>query len=309
MILTIGTTPALQRTMFFEHLTIDEVNRATRTYDSAAGKGVNVARVAHVLGAEVLATGFQGGNTGQFCKTYMDREGVRHDFVETAAATRICITVIDQHAGTTTELVEESPKATPSEVDALLEKIKSHLPATKVMMISGTLAPGVPEDFCARCVAMANVVGARTILDAKGTPMKLALPHHPTLVKPNRSELESTLGHRIENDGQLLDAMRELHRLGAEWVLISAGRNQSLLTNGTEVWTITPPTLEAVNPIGSGDSLAAGIGVGLLRGQTMLEAMKLGFAAGCANVLTAYAAHVDPEDVQRLLPMIQLSKL
>ena len=46
MIVCLGTTPALARTMEFDGLAVDAVNRATRVYEYAAGKAVNAARAA-----------------------------------------------------------------------------------------------------------------------------------------------------------------------------------------------------------------------------------------------------------------------
>ena len=125
MILTLGTTPAVQRTMVFKHFALDEVNRAAHVHDHAAGKAVNAARVIRALGEEVIALGFQGGDTGQFCRRELDSIGVRHEFIEVTSATRTCITLIDESNTSTTELVEETARVEPSQVSAsfaLLEK-------------------------------------------------------------------------------------------------------------------------------------------------------------------------------------------
>src|SRR5687768_442813 len=108
MILCLGTTPTVQRTMMFDRLVPDAVNRAARVYENASGKSVNVARVARVLGADVAAVGFAGGVRGEYLRRGMDEDGVRHDFVTVPAQTRLCTTVIDLAGGHVTELVEES---------------------------------------------------------------------------------------------------------------------------------------------------------------------------------------------------------
>ena len=50
MILCIGTTPTVQRTMVFDRLTVDEVNRATEVTEYSSGKAINVARVLTQIG-------------------------------------------------------------------------------------------------------------------------------------------------------------------------------------------------------------------------------------------------------------------
>ena len=114
MILTLSTTPALQRTMTFANLSIDAVNRATNVREFASGKGINVARVVHTLTHACVATGFLGGDRGAFCRRDMDACGIKHDFVTVAANTRMCITLVDEQKRTATELIEEASPVTSS---------------------------------------------------------------------------------------------------------------------------------------------------------------------------------------------------
>src|SRR5262245_12382149 len=94
--------------MVFPKLQVDAVNRATRTLDGAAGKSINVAKVLESLGEHPVATGFLGGDRGEHLKALLEAAGIESDFVSVAPRTRLCITVIDESAGTQTELVEES---------------------------------------------------------------------------------------------------------------------------------------------------------------------------------------------------------
>ena len=80
-ILCLGTTPAVQRVMIFRKLALDAVNRATTTLDGAAGKSVNVAKVLKVLGEQPIATGFLGGDRGEFLRTALAERGIESDFV------------------------------------------------------------------------------------------------------------------------------------------------------------------------------------------------------------------------------------
>ena len=109
MILCIGTTPAAQRVMVFRRLTLDAVNRAVTTLDAAGGKSVNVAKVLKALGEQTLAVGFLGGDRGDDLRTLLAAQGIELDFVTVPTRTRQCITLLDQSAGTHTELVEDGP--------------------------------------------------------------------------------------------------------------------------------------------------------------------------------------------------------
>src|SRR4051812_32842861 len=156
MIICLGTTPTVQRTMTFEHLVLDSVNRATHVHEYASGKSVNAARVLHTLGDDVLATGFLGGDSGKVFRDDLDQSGIKHEFVSVTASTRLCITVIDRLSAAATELIEESKPVLPADYDALLITLADLLPRAQSLILSGTLAPGGEDDLYARAVKLAS---------------------------------------------------------------------------------------------------------------------------------------------------------
>src|SRR5208282_1639928 len=101
-ILCLGTTPAVQRVMVFRKLALDAVNRAATTLDGAAGKSINVAKVLKTLGEQPVATGFLGGDRGEFLRMALREKGIESDFVTVSTWTRQCLTMIDESAGTHT---------------------------------------------------------------------------------------------------------------------------------------------------------------------------------------------------------------
>jgi len=309
MILCIGTTPAAQRVMVFPDLTLDAVNRAVTTLDGAAGKSINVAKVLRSLGEQPVAVGFLGGDRGQQVRAALQSAGVEHEFINVAPQTRQCITVIDRSAGTHTELVEESRPVTPPDYDQLLAIIRRRIHTARVVVMSGTITPGGPVDFYFRCTEWAREAGALPILDAQGPPLLEALKAGPALVKPNRPELAATVGQEIINEAALKSAMRTLCERGAGSVVVTAGKDPALAFDGRSFWRINSPRIQAVNPIGSGDSFTAGLVARLMRGDDLGEACRWGAAAGAANALTLQAGEVRPGDVQRLVKEVSVEHI
>jgi len=307
MILCLGTTPALQRVMMFGDFTLDEVNRASRTLDGAAGKSINVAKTLKVLGVEPLAVGFLGGDRGGFIRQTLDGAGVAHEFLEVSARTRECVTILDEHAGTTTELVEESGLVTLEEFRGLQEVVRRRLVESRAVVLSGTLAPGVPETFYRDSVAWARERHLPVVLDAKGAPLTLALEAGPDVVKPNRAELASTVGRPLSTMEEVRDAMVELGKRGARGVVVTEGEGAVLAWDGRQGWRIQPPTIPAVNPIGSGDAFTAGLTWRMLEGDSLGEASRWGAACGTANALTLMAGEVDRAEVERLAGMVRVA--
>jgi tagatose 6-phosphate kinase len=284
--------------MTFDALRAGGVNRATAVRQFASGKSTNAARVLKTLGDDVRATGFLGGDLGKFFRADLDSAGISHDFVDVSPQTRMCITLVEQSGGAT-ELIEESKPLDPRDFETLLSKIEHHAKSAGVVILSGTLPPGAPADFYARCVRGANKT-SRVILDAVGKPLIEAIKEKPFVVKPNQSEIARTLGIPIESDSQLRDAMCDLIARGATWVVCTRGTAPTLVTDGKEFWQVDTPKVKAINPIGSGDSFAAGLASGISKGLEIPRACILAVACGAANAMTADAGHVNPEDVHTL---------
>jgi 1-phosphofructokinase family hexose kinase len=217
----------------------------------------------------------------------------------------VAITAIDQSAGTATELLEEAQPLRPADYDALLKKLSTLLRDATVLVLSGRLPPGADEDFYAKCAQLAGPA-VRVIADAVGAPLLATLKHRPFVIKPNQSEIASTLGIHIDSEPALRDAMRQLARRGAQWVVATRGSRDTLVSDGESFWSIKTPGVRVISAIGSGDAFAAGLAAATVRGEPMPAALKLACACGSANAKTPYAGHLKPQDVEDLLGQIRV---
>jgi tagatose 6-phosphate kinase len=308
-ILCIGTTPAAQRVMIFRKLTPDAVNRAVTTLDGVAGKAINVAKILKVLGAHPVATGFLGGERGEILRAAMAACGIESDFVTVKAPTRQCITVIDESAGTHTELVEESRPVESADFGKFMAVVRRRITGCRAVVMSGTIASGGPATLYHDCTRLAENTGAISVVDAQGVALTEALKAKPGLVKPNRPELAATVGRELKSDTDAMRAMRELCERGAQRVIVTAGREPALAFDGTIFRRIVSPRIKAVNPIGSGDAFTAGVVWRLLRGDDLGEACRWGAAAGAANALTPLPGELNRKDVNRLAKEVRVRRI
>ena len=308
-ILCIGTTPAAQRVMVFRKLTPDAVNRAMTTLDGVAGKAINVAKILKTLGAHPIATGFLGGQRGEFLRAVMAGKKIKSDFVTVKAATRQCITVVDESAGTHTELVEESRPVTSADFKNFMAVVRRHITGCRAVVMSGTIASGGPATLYRDCVRQAENAGAISVVDAQGEALTEALKAKPGLVKPNRPELAATVGCELRSEADLKLAMRELCERGAQRVIVTAGPEPALAFDGNVFRRIITLRIKVVNPIGSGDAFTAGVVLRLLRGDDLGEACRWGAAAGAANALTPMPSELHRKEVTRLAKEVRVQKI
>lgn len=309
MILCLGTTPATQRVMVFKRLAVDAVNRAVTTLDGIAGKSINVAKVLKTLGADPLATGFLGGPRGDTIRQELARKCIQADFVAVSAATRQCITLIDESAAATTELVEESPAVEPGDFQKLAKLVERRLKDCQAIVMSGTITPGGPADFYRQCLELARSFDVLGVVDAQGPALAEALNAHPDLVKPNRQELARTLACELRTEEEVIAAMRDTQRRGAQRVVVTSGKQPTLALEGSRLWRIPSPRVRAINPIGSGDAFAAALIWRLVQADDLGEACRWGAAAGGANALTLMPGELELPELEQLAAEIVVENL
>ena len=303
-VLCLGLTPVLQRTLVFKKLEIDEVNRAGQVVESAAGKALNTARALVTLGTPAETAGFNGGETGARVEAYLKAYGVgTRTLTPMKAPTRICSTLIDQSAGTVTELVEEAPAPGRAAVKRFADENLKRAAGASMLVISGTLPPFVNDEFYVPFVKAAQEAGVPVVIDSHKTALINVLFERPLLAKLNLRELEATLGERLRSESGILRGMKDLQGMGAQNVFLTQGDKASyLLTQRGAVWHFTPPEIGAhVNPIGSGDCTTAGIVHMLLKGKGMKDAACFGLACGSANVESQTPADLDTGRVAKLV--------
>ncbi|HMP76696.1 MAG TPA: hexose kinase [Kiritimatiellia bacterium] len=299
-ILCLAISPAVQRTLFMDILRPGEVNRAKRTRISAAGKGVNVATVLARLGAPARLVGMRGGPDGEWIARELAALGVDARWTETRAPTRHCHTVVEGEGTRITELVEETATPAESEWRAFDQAVAAALTGCSWLAISGALPPGVPVARLAELGEQARAAGAKLFIDSQGAPLRAALDAKPAIVKLNVEELTATTGRPADEEADRWIAMQELRSLGAGAILVTDGARDAFLRSDAGRWRLTPPRVDVLNPIGSGDAVSAGLLVELERGAPLPDAAAFGLACGSANALTEIPALLDPATAREL---------
>ena len=286
-ILTVTLNPAVDKVYTVPGFAVDRVQRPTETRTFAGGKGVNVARVFQTLGGQVTATGFLGGRSGEYIRQSVQQEGIGAEFASIAQESRVCTVVIDPDGRTETILNETGPQITLDECDALLSRLRELLPYCNYVVLSGSAPPGVPAAIYGEIIRLAqDDFGVKAVLDVSGGALQAGVAARPFLVKPNVHEL-TALSVGGDGWGGSAQALREQYNLAL--ALVTGGSRGAVLASADGIWEASPPPIEFLSAIGSGDSLTAAFLWAWERGHGQAEALKLGVAAGAANA-TVYGS-------------------
>ena len=348
MLLTVALNPALDLTYVVAALVPGSAMRVTQVHQRTGGKAVNVARVAAAYGGLVCATGLAGGARGQAVRAALGEAGIRDEFEPIAGETRQTVTIVDSgRGGHPTELREPGPTVTADEWTRFQGRYARLAAEASVVVLSGSLPPGVPEDAYATLTSTARAAGpASVIVDAGGAALRLACAAGPDIVNPNERELlaasgdgtvagagagsGSGSGARAGRADRVLAAAESLRQLGASAVVASLGPTGSVAVTAAGRWRVRQPRL-AGNPVGAGDALVAGLALGCARaaaadrtgaGRTAADrtaadwtaadwARVLAQASGLAmaSVLSPTAGEVDPAEAARLAGQVRIRKI
>lgn len=277
--------------------------RKTRTYNEAiepGGGGINVARVLHALGANVCALFLGGGMTGRVLDDLMSRAGIERRMIAIGDDSRISLTIVEHSTGHEFRFVPEGPEISAREAESALETAAS-IPCD-YFVASGSLPPGIREDFYASLCSRVTKHGARFVLDTSGAPLKSALDSGGIfLVKPSRGEFENFAGRPLTTDELAAEAERVVAAGKVENVAITLGRDGAILVtrDGATVSPAIP--VEACSAVGAGDSFLAGMVYGFALGLVAERAFRVGLAGGAAAVLSCGSDLGRPEDLKRLV--------
>lgn len=282
---------------------IHKIRTSDERYDPGGG-GINVARVVRELGGATFAVYLAGGVTGGVLDDLLDAAVVARRRVPIRDHTRISHAVFERSTGQEYRFVPTGPLVREAEWQALLAAIEDL--DFDYLVASGSLPPGVPEDFYGTVLEFARRKEARLVLDTSGDALRAGIGRGLYLVKPSLGELESLLGQKLSDSASQEQAAQELVNSGAaELVALTLGRDGALLATSRGVLRLSAPDVVAKSAVGAGDSFVAAMTLGLAQGRSPEDAFAYGMAAGAAAVLSAGTGLCRREDVDRLYQEIK----
>lgn len=308
IITTVTLNPSLDRTIHVTGFRTGALNRVTEIRLDPGGKGINVSKVCKVLGRQTVALGFLGGAAGERLTGLLGDEQIPADFVSIGGETRTNLKIIDPGTHEETEVNEPGPNVTAEETEQLLDRVRAWLPRTKVLVLSGSVPPGTPEDIYARIILEARDQ-VQIILDAPGAALRTGIAARPYLVKPNLDEAQWLLGRSIESVDDAAVGAREIRKMGAEVAVISLGPQGAVLASRDSCFWIKAPAVPVESTVGAGDAMVAALAVSMIDGLNIREAGILAGAAAAASVLEPGTGVPSRENILRLTDRVQIESL
>lgn len=300
-ILTLTVNPALDVSTSTERLDSSHKLRCSRSRLDPGGGGVNVSRVVKRLGGQTLAIYTAGGPTGEAYRRLMEDERIPALVMPIHGSTRQNFTIDETSTGNQFRFVLEGPELSEEECGTCLELVAESIPAGGYVVASGSLPPGVPEDFYARVARLVRHQGARCVVDASGPALAEALAEGVFLIKPSLRELGAHFGAALVSERSQIEAASRLVDNGsAEYVALTLGEAGAVLVSKTGTLRLQVPPVHVLSTVGAGDSFLGAFVLRLAQERPVEDAFRAAVAAGSATAMTPATELCHRQDVERL---------
>jgi 1-phosphofructokinase family hexose kinase len=287
VIVCVAPNPSIDKLFQVERLAPGRIHRPDDFVQVAGGKGLNVARAATTLGAEVHVVALLGGHAGRWIADELTALDIPCTAVWSRGETRSCVSVADRETSSLTEFYEHGSVVNSDEWDHFVRTVREHAAEASWATVSGSLPPGAPRGGYGLLAEGANVAAdTRGLGDAR-----------PALLKLNDDEASELTGRPVDTSASTLAAAQVLREM------IGGEGHVAVVTRGADGAVLVDPegrawhgSVDAVGPypVGSGDAFLAGIVVALDRGGSWPDALRLALGAGAANAELPGAGRLDP---------------
>ena len=300
-IVTITMNPAVDKSTTVDKVFPEHKLRCTAMITEAGGGGINVTKALNKLGGDSLAVFPSGGINGKILESYLSSKHISFQTIPLDVETRENFVVSETVSHTQFRFVLPGPVLSQKEADACVDLLLNIRPRPEIVVASGSLPPGLTEDFYARLASVVRQMGAKYIVDSSGRPLQLAVQEGVYLLKPNLGELASLAGKSKLQLHEVEEAAADIIRRGqATLVVVSLGASGALLVTKEHRERIPAPTIKKLSTVGAGDSMVAGMAWMMIQGKSQREMARFGVACGSAATMNSGTQLFHTEDVYTL---------
>lgn len=310
MILTVTMNPSIDIAYQLDTFEINQVNRAKEIHKTPGGKGLNVTRVLAQLKENVCATGLVGGKNGEYLQEKLTKANIAHAFTSIQGDTRNCIAIL--HEGNQTEILESGPTISKEEYNEFITEFDSLIAQSDVVVFSGSLPKGIEKNRYYEMVERCAIRQIKTVVDCSGAALLEILhgKYKPTVIKPNLEELQQISQMKVEEDIEILKKVLDEEQFkGIEWVIVSLGKDGCFAKHYQKYYRVYIPSIQVVNPVGSGDSSVAGIASAIVHNDSDCDLLKKANTLGMLNVMEKQTSVVDLNKYNALFQKIKVEEV
>jgi tagatose 6-phosphate kinase len=302
MILCVTLNPCLDKTLTVPPWQAGDNVRGWAVREVVGGKGNNVARALARLGRSPRPVTFLGGPVGEYCESLLaSQDRLEPIVVRTESSTREILTVRTDATALQTAFFDPDPAITATEAETLLRAVEraTRVAAVQALTLSGSSPAPATHNLYGDLIALAQARRVPVFLDTYGPALDGLWGFWPTVIQLNRREAAIRLRKPTVTDDDVAALLEDWRRRGVTFGIVTDGPHPAAVVFRGRRYRAIPPAIEVVNPIGSGDSLLAGLVDGWLSALEPEPLIRHGIGCAVANAMVWDAGAVEPSEVAR----------
>jgi len=304
VILTVTLNPSVDKVFEVNGFLPGAINHIDEAVTQPGGKGVNIAFMLRALGHEITSMGFVGDGPGRFIQNSLRDAGITTAFTLLSGKTRTNYALIDSRAGVLTMLRSLGPTVDPEDIATLRSAYERLLGMADMVVIAGSLPPGVEPTFCAELVRLAEARGVHTAVNVREDIMKTVLPARPFLAEPDLRDVTTYGGHDLSVRTGRLALATEIAK-NAEIAMVNA-HDEVLCVSGDETVLVKVPACGLLGRIRLDDALIAGVVDATADGGSLAEIAREGVAAALAAAASPTGQFASREEISTCLDRVEV---
>ncbi|MEJ6979163.1 1-phosphofructokinase family hexose kinase [Pedobacter sp. P351] len=305
-VLTITLNPTVDKSTTIDQLIPEKKLRCEQPKFEPGGGGINVSRALRRLDIDSEALFPSGGRTGKLLEDLLEKEKIARHAIQVTAETRENFIVVASSTNQQFRFGMPGSEIPETEQENLFKAFESINPFPEIIVISGSLPPGMSPVFLKRIVKKAKEKNSMIIVDTSEEALKEVMNEGVFLVKPNLGELGRLVGKDALDNESADEAAQELINEGkAEVIVVSLGPQGAYLITKDIKEHIPAPTVKKLSTVGAGDSMVAGMVSVLARGGNYSEMVRMGVACGSAATMNSGTQLFKKEDALRLFKWLK----
>lgn len=315
-VLTVTLNPALDRELIVENFSINKLHRVKNPRYSAmepGGKGINVSIILSGLNISSIAVGFLGGFIGSVVEEKLRNSSdlVTTSFVHVNEETRENIAVVDPVNDTITEINSAGPTISENDFRMFIRRYETLLSRVKIVVFSGSLPPGLPDDVSHLLGSKAIEAGRLSISEAYGKSFEKSIESGSlTVAKPDLRNGKNLFGNSLVSLDDYIHAAKHIISSGTKLAILSYEIEGDVIATEEGVWLFkSKKHIEHSHLLGTGDSFIAGVTESLLRKQDYMAAAQRGMAAAIAETKFLSKERFTLEDVDGFADSFDVKRL
>ena len=309
MILTVTLNPCVDRTIEIEKFLYGGTNKVLRTQEDISGKGINVSLALQNLGIQNKAAGFSYQEDKEKLERFFKEIHCPYTLYSVPGALRVNVKIFDTEKRVMSEFNDKGREVTEQDVAEFLALLDKEWDKTDILVVDGSVPPGVPRSIYRDLIQKANEKGVKTILDASGDLLSLALPAKPFFVKPNRGELEILYGKAFRDKEEMLSFGKTLIQGGVHYLCISRGEEGAVFLTESKVYQAKPVKVLVQGVQGAGDSMVAGACLAMMEGLPDKEVFRYAVACATGSLLHPGTELCERQDLEEMLSKVEIEEI